>query len=129
MANLLFLKGYKGLTFFQPLDDILFCLKSLGSVGTGEKRLAMELRDWENQRRADAVSAAQISLAIIIITDVASQRLASRRSASGHVSVKSNLGILELAIPLIGNALEFVIFTDVELQKRPPEDQILHKRQ
>jgi hypothetical protein len=110
MANLLFLKGYKGLTFSQPLDDILFCLKSLGSVGTGEKRLAMELRDWEN-------------------TDVASQRLASRRSASGHVSVKSNLGILELAIPLIGNALEFVIFTDVELQKRPPEDQILHKRQ
>jgi len=37
MAILLVPKGYKGLTCFQPLDDILFWLKSLGSAGMGEK--------------------------------------------------------------------------------------------
>jgi hypothetical protein len=37
MANLLFPKGYKGLTSIQLPDNNLFWVKSLGSVGTAEK--------------------------------------------------------------------------------------------
>ena len=56
MAILLFPKVYKGLTSFQLLDDILFCLRSLGSVGTGEKGPAMGLSDWRKLKPVGLVT-------------------------------------------------------------------------
>jgi hypothetical protein len=69
MANLLFPKVYKELTSIQLPHNSVSWVKSLAWVGTGAKQSAGELTDWENQRRADAVSAAPISLAIVIIND------------------------------------------------------------
>jgi hypothetical protein len=56
MANILFPKGYKGLTAFQSLDDILFCLKSLGSVATGEKGPNKGVGDWRKLKLVDLVT-------------------------------------------------------------------------
>jgi hypothetical protein len=65
MANLLFPKVYNGLTSIQLPHNRLSWVKSLGPVGIGEKWPARGLNDWKNQRRADAVSTDQISLAIV----------------------------------------------------------------